>query len=85
MLVSKVLMTTKMTFLLTYCFFIILTAFDKESNKMFLDVTQRWVSTILPRALYAPTLRSIIVFYLQRGADGRFYVKRQEDYYQPQT
>ncbi|PWN32972.1 uncharacterized protein FA14DRAFT_174618 [Meira miltonrushii] len=59
--------------------------FDKESNKIFLDVTQRWVPTFLPKALYAPTLRSIIVLYLQRGADGRFYVKRQEDYYQPQT
>ena len=28
-------------------------------------------------------LRLIVVLELQRGADGKFYIKRQEDFYQP--
>lgn len=31
--------------------------FDKEANKMFLDITQRLESIVLPAALYAPTVR----------------------------
>ena len=39
-----------------------------------------------PTHAYLPPAppRLIVVLFLQRGADGRFYIKRQEDYYQPQ-
>jgi len=30
-----------------------------------------------------PRCSLIVVLFLQRGADGRFYIKRQEDYYDP--
>ncbi|PWN88650.1 hypothetical protein FA10DRAFT_281115 [Acaromyces ingoldii] len=60
--------------------------FDKEANKLFLDASQKLTPNIFPLSrVYAPVVRLIVVLFLQRGADGKFYIKRQEDYYEPQT
>ncbi|PWN53360.1 hypothetical protein IE53DRAFT_181428 [Violaceomyces palustris] len=60
--------------------------FDERNNKLFLDVTQRLTPNLYPLSkLYAPVVRLVVVLQLQRGADGRFYVKSQEDFYEPQV
>ncbi|CEH13503.1 hypothetical protein CBOM_01423 [Ceraceosorus bombacis] len=61
-------------------------ALDKDNNKLYIDATQTLVPSIsLLAAIRAPACRLIVVLFLQRGADGRFYIKRQEDYYEPQV
>ncbi|KAN0066541.1 hypothetical protein ACQY0O_000635 [Thecaphora frezii] len=60
--------------------------FDEKANKLFLDVSQRLTPNVLGlNKLWAPVVRLIVVLQLQRGADGKFYVKRQEDFYEPQV
>ncbi|EPQ31947.1 uncharacterized protein PFL1_00146 [Pseudozyma flocculosa PF-1] len=60
--------------------------FDEKANKLFLDVSQRLTPNVLVvNKLWAPIVRLIVVLQLQRGADGKFYVKRQEDFYEPQV
>ncbi|UZJ56149.1 hypothetical protein CBS101457_005469 [Exobasidium rhododendri] len=57
-------------------------AFDKEKNELFLDMTQTLRPTILP--FLARPARIVTVLFLRVGDDGLYYVSRQEDYYQPQ-
>lgn len=58
----------------------------KLPSHRFLDASQKLTPNLYPLSrLYAPVVRLIVVLFLQRGADGKFYIKRQEDYYEPQT
>lgn len=40
---------------------------------------------LFPFSLYTPTARILVVLSLHKGADGLFYVNRQEDFYEPQV
>ncbi|KAK0556752.1 hypothetical protein OC846_000940 [Tilletia horrida] len=62
------------------------TAFDDQNNKLYVDATQ-WLIPSVPivRPFWGPAARLVVVLTLQRGQDGKFYVKRQEDIYQVQV
>ncbi|KAE8215704.1 hypothetical protein CF327_g1062 [Tilletia walkeri] len=61
-------------------------AFDENNNKLYVDATQFLIPSIpFFRPFFGPAARLVVVLTLQRGQDGKFYIKRQEDLYQPQV
>ncbi|CAO1621936.1 unnamed protein product [Parajaminaea phylloscopi] len=58
-------------------------AFDQKKNKAYVDAAQTLRPNVFPVSLWTPTLRILVVLQLHKGADGLFYVNRQEDYYTP--
>ncbi|ETS63280.1 hypothetical protein PaG_01556 [Moesziomyces aphidis] len=60
--------------------------FDQQTNKLFLEAVQ----TLRPnfpvvRDVVAKDARIVVALQLQRGADGKFYIKSQQDLYAPQV
>ncbi|PWN30737.1 hypothetical protein BDZ90DRAFT_257799 [Jaminaea rosea] len=60
-------------------------AFDQRKNKAYVDAAQTLRPNLFPFSLYTPTARILVVLSLHKGADGLFYVHRQEDFYEPQV
>ncbi|CAD6884569.1 unnamed protein product [Tilletia controversa] len=61
-------------------------AFDEKNNKLYVDATQFLIPSIpFIRPFWTRAARLVVVLTLQRGQDGKFYVKRQEDLYQLQV
>lgn len=60
-------------------------AFDQRKNRAYVDAAQTLRPTLFPVSLYQPTLRIVVLLHLHKGADGLFYIHRQEDFYAPQV
>ncbi|TKY90048.1 hypothetical protein EX895_000046 [Sporisorium graminicola] len=61
-------------------------AFDQQTNKLFLEAVQTLRPNLpVVRDVIAKDARIVVALQLQRGADGKFYIKSQQDLYAPQV
>ncbi|CDR88326.1 uncharacterized protein SPSC_04153 [Sporisorium scitamineum] len=61
-------------------------AFDQHTNKLFIEAVQTLRPNLpIVRDVIAKDAPIVVALKLQRGADGKFYIKSQQDLYAPQV